>query len=62
MINCMNSKNADLNAITNNVDASQRNNKVKLKCLHNNKKKIVNIIELLIKISTLEKEKSKDYL
>jgi len=58
----MNCSNIDANTIINNVDASQRDNKVKLKCLHNNEKKINNIIELLTKTSTLKKEKNKNYL
>ncbi len=47
--------------IMSNINASQRNSKAKLKDLHNNEKKINNIINILIKTSTLKKEKSKNY-
>jgi len=59
-MNCMNCSNADSKIIASNVDSSQRNKDIRLKCLRNNEENIVNIIDLLIKISTLEKEKSKD--
>ncbi len=48
--------------IMSNINASQRNSKAKLKDLYNNEKKINNIINILIKTSTLKKEKSKNYL
>jgi len=54
----MNSKNVDLNAIINNVNALQKNSKVKLKHLCNDKKRIISIIELLIKILILKKKKN----
>jgi mRNA-degrading endonuclease YafQ of YafQ-DinJ toxin-antitoxin module len=57
----MNSRNADLNMIMINVNALQKDYKVKLKNLYNDKQKINNIIDLLIKTSTLEKKKNKDY-
>jgi len=57
----MNCSNVDLNLITSNIDALQRNNKAKLKYSCNDKKKINNIIELLTKTSTLKKEKNKNY-
>jgi len=57
----MNCSNADLKMIASNVDSSQENRDAKLKCLHNNEENITNIIDLLIKISTLEKKKSKDH-
>jgi len=57
----MNCSNADSKIIASNVDLSQRNRNMRLKCLHNNEENIINIINLLIKISTLKKEKSKDY-
>ncbi len=60
-MNCMNCSNADLKMIASNVDSSQENRDAKLKCLHNNEENITNIIDLLIKISTLEKKKSKDH-
>ncbi len=62
MMNCMNCSNADLKMIASNVDSSQENKDARLKHSRNNKKNITNIIDLLIKISTLEKEKNKDYL
>jgi len=61
IINCMNCSNAYLKIIMSNVDSSQENKDAKLKCLCNNEENVANIIDLLIKISTLEKEKSKDY-
>ena len=57
----MNCSNAYLKIIMSNVDSSQENKDAKLKCLCNNEENVANIIDLLIKISTLEKEKSKDY-
>ncbi len=57
----MNCSNADLKTITSNVDSLQENKDAKLKCLHNNEENITNIIDLLIKISILEKKKSKDH-
>jgi len=62
MMNCMNCSNADLKMIASNVDSSQENKDARLKHSRNNEKNITNIIDLLIKISTLEKEKNKDYL
>jgi len=61
MMNCMNCSNADSKMIASDVDLSRRNSNVKLKSSRNNKKYVANIIDLLIKISTLEKEKSKDH-
>ncbi len=61
IINCMNCSNAYLKIIMSNVDSSQENKDAKLKCLCNNEENVANIIDLLIKILTLEKEKSKDY-
>ena len=61
MMNCMNCSNADSKTIASNVDSSQENKDVRLKFLHNNEENIVNIIYLLIKISTLEKKKSKNH-
>jgi uncharacterized protein YfcZ (UPF0381/DUF406 family) len=62
MMNCMNCNNVDLNTIMSNIDALQKDNKVKLKCLHNDEKKINNIIKLLTKTLMLKKKKSKDHL
>ena len=61
-MNCMNCSNADSKMITSDVDSSQENRDVESKCLRNDKENVANIIDLLIKISTLEKEKSKDHL
>jgi len=57
----MNHSNADSKTIASDVDSSQENKDARLKCSYNNKENIANIIDLLIKISTLEKEKSKDH-
>jgi len=54
----MNCSNADSKMIVNSL---QENKDVRLKHLHNDEENITNIIDLLIKISTLEKEKSKDH-
>ncbi len=61
MMNCMNCSNADSKMIASDVDSLQRNKDAELKCLCNNEENITNIIDLLIKISTLEKKKSKDH-
>ncbi len=61
MMNCMNCSNADSKMIASDVNSSQENRDARLKCLHNDEENIANIIDLLIKISTLEKEKSKDH-
>jgi len=58
IINCRSSRNADSNAIMSDIDVLQRNSKAKSKDLYNDKKKTASIIDLLIKISTLEKEKN----
>ncbi len=58
----MSSSNADSMTVASSVDLSQENSNAKLQRLRNNEKKIADIINLLIKISTLEKEMSKDYL
>jgi hypothetical protein len=47
--------------IVNDIDSLQENKDAKLKHLHNDEENVVNIIDLLIKISTLEKKKSKDH-
>jgi len=57
----MNHSNADSKTIASDVDSSQENKDARLKCSCNNEENIANIIDLLIKISTLEKEKSKDH-
>jgi len=57
----MNHSNADSKMIASNVDLSQENKDARSKHLRDDEKNVVNIIDLLIKISTLEKEKSKDH-
>jgi len=57
----MNCSNADLKMIASNVDSSQENKDVKLKCSCNDEKNVVSIIDLLIKISMLKKKKNKDH-
>ncbi len=60
-MNCMNCSNADLRTIASDVNSLQENKHVRLKHSRNNEENVANIIDLLIKISTLEKEKSKDH-
>jgi len=60
-MNCTNRSNADSKMIANDVDLSQENRNAKSKHSCNDEKNIANIIDLLIKISTLEKKKSKDH-
>ena len=60
-MNCTNCSNADSKMIANDVDSSQENRNAKSKHSCNDEKNIANIIDLLIKISTLEKKKSKDH-
>ncbi len=60
-MNCMNCSNADSKMITSNINLLQENKDARLKHLCNNEKNIVNIIDLLIKILMLKKEKSKDH-
>jgi len=57
----MNRSNADSKMIASDVDSLQENRNARLKYLHNNEENVVNIIDLLIKISTLKKEKNKDH-
>jgi len=57
----MNCSNADSKTIASDVDSLQENRDAKSKCSRNDEENIANIIDLLIKISTLEKEKSKDH-
>ncbi len=61
MMNCMNCSNVDSKMITSNIDSLQEIRNARLKCLHNNEENVANIIDLLIKISMLKKEKSKDH-
>jgi len=57
----MNCSNADSKTIASDIDSLQENRDARLKCLHDDEKNVANIIDLLIKISTLEKEKSKNH-
>ncbi len=60
-MNCTNCSNAYLKMIADDVDSLQENRDARLKHLHNDEENITNIIDLLIKISMLKKEKSKDH-
>ncbi len=60
-MNCMNCSNADSKMITSDVDSLQENRDARLKHSCDNEENVANIIDLLIKISTLEKKKSKDH-
>jgi len=60
-MNCMNRSNADSKTIASDVNSLQENRDVRLKCSRDDEENVANIIDLLIKISTLEKEKSKDH-
>ncbi len=60
-MNCTNRSNADSKTIASDVDLSQENRDARSKCSRNDEENVANIIDLLIKISTLEKEKNKDH-
>jgi len=60
-MNCINCSNADLKIIASDVNLSRRNSNARLKSLCNDKKYVVNIIDILIQTSMLKKEKSKDH-
>ncbi len=60
-MNCMNHSSADLKTIASDVDSLQENRNVRSKHSRNDEENVANIIDLLIKISTLEKEKNKDH-
>jgi len=60
-MNCMNCSNASLKMIASDVDMLQENSNARLQRSRNDEEKIADIINLLIKTSTLEKEMSKDY-
>ncbi len=53
MMNCMNCSNVDLKTIASDVNSLQENKDARLKHSCNNEKNVVNIIDLLIKISTV---------
>ena len=61
-MNCTSCSNASSKISASDVDMLQENSDARLQRLQNNEEKIVDIIDLLIKTSTLEKEMSKDYL
>ena len=61
MMNCANRSSADSKTIASEVDSSQENRDARSKYSRNDEENVANIIDLLIKISTLEKEKSKDH-
>ncbi len=61
MMNCMNCSDADSKMIASDINSLQENKDAKLKHSCNDEENAINIIDLLIKISTLEKEKSKDH-
>ncbi len=60
-MNCTNRSSAGSKTIASDVDSSQENRDAESKCSRNDEENVANIIDLLIKISTLEKEKSKDH-
>jgi len=60
-MNCMNCSNADSKMIASDIDSLQENRDARSKCSCDDEKNVANIIDLLIKISTLEKEKNKDH-
>jgi len=57
----MNCSSVDLKTIASDVDSLQENRDARSKHSHDDEKNVANIINLLIKISTLKKEKSKDH-
>ncbi len=60
-MNCMSCSNASSKMIANDIDILQENSDARLQRSRNDEEKIADIIDLLIKTSTLEKEMSKDY-
>ena len=60
-MNHTNRSSADSKTIASDVDSSQENRDARLKRSRDDEQNVANIIDLLIKISTLEKEKSKDH-
>jgi len=61
IINCMSCNNVSSKMIVSDVDMLQENRDARLQRLCNDEEKIVDIINLLIKTSTLKKEINKDY-
>jgi len=60
-MNCMNCSSADSKTIASDVYSLQENRDVRSKHSRDDEENVANIIDLLIKISTLKKEKSKDH-
>jgi len=60
-MNHTNRSSADSKTIASDVDSSQENRDARSKRSRDDEQNVANIIDLLIKISTLEKEKSKDH-
>ncbi len=60
-MNRTNRSSADSKMIASDVDSSQENRDAESKRSRDDEENVANIIDLLIKISTLEKEKSKDH-
>ncbi len=60
IMNCISCNNVSLKTIESDVNKSQECSDTRSQCFCNNEKTIVNIINLLIKISMLKKKKSKD--
>jgi len=60
-MNCTNRSSADSKMIASDVDSLQENRDARSKHSCDDEENVANIIDLLIKISTLEKEKSKDH-
>ena len=61
-MNCMSRSNASSKMIASDVNMLQENSDAKLQRSRNDKEKIADIINLLIKTSTLKKKMNKDYL
>ncbi len=61
MMNHISCSNASSKMIASNIDMSQENSNARLQRSRNDEEKIADIINLLIKTSTLKKEISKDY-
>ncbi len=60
-MNRTNRSSADSETIASDVDSSQENRDARPKRSRDGEENVANIIDLLIKIPTLEKEKSKDH-
>ncbi len=60
-MNCTNRSSAGSKTIASDVDSSQGNRDARPKRSRDDEENVANIIDLLIKIPTLEKEKNKDH-